>query len=86
MRDYILHQAESRDRAFTFPVLRRWVRNLFFKRQLRKLASLDDYLLNDIGLTRDDIRYGLRLPYDVDGVDAMETIRSRRMGRGTRHR
>lgn len=86
MRDYILHQAESRDRAFAFPVLRRWFRSVVFKRQLRKLANLDDYLLNDIGLTRDDLRYGLRLPYDVDGVDAMETIRTRRMARGTRHR
>ena len=62
MRDYIFHQAETRDRAFAFPKLRRLVRHWFARRQLRNLMALDDNLLNDIGLTRDDLRFGLKLP------------------------
>ena len=86
MRDYILHEAHSRDSTFAFPKLRRMLRGFFAKRQLRRLAALDDYLLNDIGLTRDDLRHGLRLPYDVDPAQALAAIRQERMARGVRHR
>lgn len=81
MRDYILHLAQSRDSAFVFPKLRSWQA----KRKLRRLETLDDYLLNDIGLTRDDLRYGLKLPADVDPIDELQRIREVRMRRGVRH-
>ncbi len=86
MRDYIRSEASFRDSAFAFPALRRVVRNWIVRRQLLKLEKLDDYLLNDIGLSRDDIRWGLALPRDVDAVSALEDVRDRRMGRGVRHR
>ena len=86
MRDYILHEAQSRDSTFAFPRLRRIIRNWIAKRQLRQLAALDDYLLNDIGLTRDDLRYGLAMPYDADPAQELSAIRERRMGRGMRHK
>ena len=63
-------------------VLRSWLA----KRQLRKLTGLDGYLLNDIGLTRDDLRHGLKLPCDVDPIGEMTAIREQRMARGARHR
>lgn len=85
MRDYIRHEATFRDSTFAFPKLRRVMRNWFVKRQLRKLSALDDYLLNDIGLTRDDLRYGLKLPYDIDPILEISAIRDRRMARGVRH-
>ena len=86
MRDFVLHQAEFRDRTFSFPRLRRILRSWLAKRQLRKLSGLDDYLLNDIGLTRDDLRHGLKLPYDVDPITEMTAIRDQRLGRGTRRK
>jgi uncharacterized protein YjiS (DUF1127 family) len=84
MRDYILHQAEARDSTFAFPKLRRLVRSWLAKRSLRRLDHLDDYMLNDIGLTRDDLRFALRLPYDVDPIDEMNSIREKRMRKGIR--
>jgi uncharacterized protein YjiS (DUF1127 family) len=86
MRDYILKQAEMRDRTFTFPKLRRVLRNWIARRQLRSLLALDDYLLNDIGLTRDDLRFGLNLPRDVDPIEELIRVRNAALVRGRRGR
>jgi uncharacterized protein YjiS (DUF1127 family) len=86
MRDYMLHQAEMRDRTYALPAVRRWVRNWVAKRQLRQLAALPDYLLHDIGLTRDDLRFGLSLPRDVDPVEEIVRTRNSRLVRGRRHK
>jgi uncharacterized protein YjiS (DUF1127 family) len=86
MRDYILHQAQSRDSTFAFPKLRRWVRNWFAKRSVNALTKLNDYQLNDIGLTRGDLRRLMNLPYDVDPIEEMAMIRDLRAARGTRTR
>jgi uncharacterized protein YjiS (DUF1127 family) len=84
MRDYILHEAKARDSTFVFPKLRRLVRSWLAKRSLRRLDHLDDYMLNDIGLTRDDIHHALKLPYDLDPIDEMSRIREQRMRKGVR--
>ena len=86
MRNYIQMQAELRDQAFAFPKLRRMVRNWAARRQLRDLMALDDYLLNDIGLTRDDLRFGLNLPRDVDPIDELIRVRNVDLVRGRRTR
>ena len=86
MRDYILHLAHHRDSTFAFPKLRRLLRSWQAKRQLRNLQTLDDYILNDIGLTRDDLRFGLLLPYDVDPIDELLRVREQRSRRGVRGR
>lgn len=84
MRDYIFQQALSRDSAFVFPKLRRLVRSWIAKRSLKGLDRLDDYMLNDIGLTRADLRFIMRLPYDIDPLDEMTRIREQRMRKGVR--
>jgi uncharacterized protein YjiS (DUF1127 family) len=84
MRDYIFHQALFRDSTFVFPRLRRLVRSWLAKKNLRRLEQLDDYLLNDIGMSRGDIRHALKLPYDVDPIDEMARLREQRMRRGVR--
>jgi uncharacterized protein YjiS (DUF1127 family) len=86
MRDYTRHQAIFRDRTYAFPNLRRVLRSWFAKRQLRRLELLDDYILHDIGLTRDDLRQGLRLPHDMDPIAEVMLYRDRRMARGVRHK
>jgi uncharacterized protein YjiS (DUF1127 family) len=86
MRDYMLYQAETRDRSYTFPGLRRFVRNWLARRQLRQLSSLPDYLLHDIGLTRDDVRFALSLPYDVDPIEEIIRTRNSQLVRGRRHK
>lgn len=86
MRDYILHEAAFRDRAFAFPLLQRLVRNWLSRRYLRKLEEFDDYILSDIGLTRADLRHGQSLPHDVDPIAELTRFRDRSAIRGRRHK
>ena len=86
MRDYVLHQAEFRDKAFAFPRLRRVVRNWFARRSLARLETMDDHILWDIGLTRDDLRHGRGLPLDVDPIAEIIRGRESRFSRGVRHK
>ena len=87
MRDYMLNEANFRDRTFSFPRLRRALRNWLSRRYLRKLEQFDDYLLSDIGLTRDDLRHGQSLPHDMDPfAEIMRVREARKPARGVRHR
>ena len=81
MRDYILHQAEAYERTFALAALRRVLRNWWKRRTLRKLQDLDDHLLYDIGLTRDEIDHALRLPLSIDPIGEFSR---RRTPRGVR--
>ena len=84
MRDYILTQAETADRTFTFPALHRIVANWRKRRQLRQLEQLDDHVLMDIGLTRDELIRVQRSSLSIDPVS--ELLRVRPMSRGLRHK
>ena len=66
MREYMMHQAKSLSGTFAFANLRRIVLNWWKRRSLRKLRDLDDYLLADIGITRDDLEEVLRMPLTLD--------------------
>jgi uncharacterized protein YjiS (DUF1127 family) len=84
MRDYILNQAETADKTFTFPSLNRIVANWRKRRQLRQLEDLDDHVLMDIGLTRDELIRVQRVPLAVDPVT--ELLNFRPLSRGLRHK
>lgn len=84
MRDYILNQAETADRTFTFPALNRIVANWRKRRQLRQLEQLDDHVLMDIGLTRDELARVQRVPLALDPVS--ELLRVKPATRGVRHK
>ena len=87
MRDYIINEANFREKTFSFPRLRRVIRNWLSRRYLRKLEQFDDYILADIGLTRDDLRYGQSLPHDIDPIAELSRVREeRKPTRGIRHR
>jgi uncharacterized protein YjiS (DUF1127 family) len=68
MRDYVLHQAQSRELLGLAPLLRRMARNWKHQRDLRALLALEDYLLHDMGLTRPLLMHlaNLSLTIDVD--------------------
>ena len=84
MRDYILTQAETVDKTFTFPALHRIVANWRKRRQLRQLEQLDDHVLMDIGLTRDELIRVQRVPIGVDPV--LELLSGKTVTRGLRHK
>lgn len=86
MREYVRRQAEFHDGTFAFARLRRAFRNWLARRYLRRLEQLDDYILADIGLTRDDLTYGQRLPIEVDPIAELVRHRDTRVARGVRHK
>ena len=84
MHDETVLQSQTQGDSVLFSGVRRMVRNWLARRKLRRLEALDDYLLSDIGLTRDDLFYALRLPAGVDPVAEMAKIREQRIRRGTK--
>ena len=48
------------------------------RRKLVRLRDLDDHLLQDIGVTRDDVRYAFNLPLAVDAALELEDRALRR--------
>ncbi|QIG49135.1 DUF1127 domain-containing protein [Nordella sp. HKS 07] len=84
MRDYILNQAEAAGKTFTFPTLNRVIANWRKRRQLRQLEQLDDHVLMDIGLTRDELIRVQRVPLALDPVSELLNVRP--VKRGLRHK
>jgi uncharacterized protein YjiS (DUF1127 family) len=66
MRDYVLTQSQSRQAYGRLTVVARVIRNWKHHRDLEKLLKLDDYLLRDMGLTRDVVLHLTSLPLTVD--------------------
>lgn len=72
MRNYALHRAASLGEFGAISVLRRFLRNWAARRAIAKLEEFDDYMLRDIGVKRDDIRWAAGLPLTVNAALALE--------------
>ena len=83
MRDYALNQAISRGEYGIVSLLRRVTRNWKAKRRIAALGSFDDYMLRDIGVTREEIQWAAGLPLTVNAAIALEerAFRRRQTGR-----
>jgi uncharacterized protein YjiS (DUF1127 family) len=66
MRDYILSQARSRQDFGLVGTAKRVVRNWKHQRELEKLLKLEDYLLIDMGLTRNLVQHLARQSLLID--------------------
>jgi uncharacterized protein YjiS (DUF1127 family) len=66
MRDYVLTQSQSRQAYGMLTVVARVIRNWKHHRDLEKLLKLDDYLLQDMGLTRGVLLHLTTLPLTID--------------------
>ncbi len=60
--------------------LRSWAK----RRNLVKLSDLDDHQLADIGITREDLRWALNLPFSHDPGLALQDRALRNRGPGWR--
>jgi len=80
MRNYALHRAASLGEFGALSFLRRTFRNWVARRAIAKLEEFDDYMLNDIGVQRGDIRWAAGLPLSVNAALALEerSLRQRR--------
>ena len=83
MRDYVLNQAISQGEFGLVPFLRRTARNWKAKRRIAALSNFDDYMLRDIGITRDEVQWAAGLPLTVNAAVALEerAYRRRQSGR-----
>ena len=83
MRDYALNQALSRGEYGIVYFLRRVTRNWKAKRRIATLGNFDDYMLRDIGVTRDEVQWAAGLPLTVNAAVALEerALRRRQSGR-----
>jgi uncharacterized protein YjiS (DUF1127 family) len=82
MREYALHRAESLGEFGIVSFARRLVRNWKAKRRIVALGNFDDYLLQDIGITRDEVQWAAGLPLTVNAAVALEERAFRRRKNG----
>jgi uncharacterized protein YjiS (DUF1127 family) len=72
MRDYALNRAHFAGEVAGSSLIARFLRNWRARRAVSRLDSFDDYLLRDIGVTREDIRWAAGLPLTVNAAIALE--------------
>jgi uncharacterized protein YjiS (DUF1127 family) len=78
MREYALHQASQEFHGLLLGNLRRAAKNWFKRRMVRQVQDLDDYILKDIGLSRDDVTQALGLPLAYDPILELQRRLDRR--------
>lgn len=66
MRNYVLWEAQSREAHGRLTAVVRAIRNWRQRKDLKKLRAMDDHMLRDIGITRDEISRLTRLPLTAD--------------------
>ncbi len=73
MREYALNQALSNG-SHALATLGRVASNWLKRRKLHRLEELDDHILDDIGLTRDELTRALRLPLVVNPLQELDRL------------
>ena len=82
MRDYALNRAISLGEYGAVSFIRRLLRNWKAKRRIAALGNFDDYMLQDIGITRDEVQWAAGLPLTVNAAVALEERAFRRRHTG----
>ena len=78
MRYYAITLAENMDAAHGASFLSRLFRNWRSRRRLARLRDLDDHLLADIGVRREEVDRALALPLTVNSSEALQRKARRR--------
>jgi uncharacterized protein YjiS (DUF1127 family) len=78
MRDYILSQAIAAEAVGDHSLFGQLIRNWRTRRAVARLDRLDDHMLHDIGVTREDVIWAAGLPLTVNAALALEERGRRR--------
>lgn len=84
MRDYALSRAASAEATGALSLFNGLLRNWLARRAVGRLDQLDDYLLRDIGVTREEVQWAARLPLSVNAALALEERATKRRRSGKR--
>jgi uncharacterized protein YjiS (DUF1127 family) len=68
MRNYVMMQAQQRHAFGRLTVIVRVWQNWKARKDLKRLMAMDDYMLRDMGLTREVLERLARLPLTIDQV------------------
>ena len=82
MREYVLNRAISQGEYGVISFMRRVLRNWQARRRIVNLSNYDDFMLRDIGVTRDEIQWAAGLPLTVNAALALEERAFLRRHRG----
>jgi uncharacterized protein YjiS (DUF1127 family) len=68
MRNYVMMQAQQRQAYGRLSVIVRVWQNWNTRKDLKRLMAMDDYMLRDLGLTRELLDRLTKLPLTIDQV------------------
>jgi uncharacterized protein YjiS (DUF1127 family) len=77
MREYAQYVASRQLPPGVWSIAFNLLRNWLARKEIAKLSKFDDHMLNDIGLTRGDLRCAGSLPLSVNPVHALKEFTSR---------
>jgi uncharacterized protein YjiS (DUF1127 family) len=80
MREYALNQADQQYRGSFLGKFRQYAKNWLRRKMLKEVSDLDDHILKDIGLERQELLEALTLPlaYDPFGEVHRRVLANRR--------
>jgi uncharacterized protein YjiS (DUF1127 family) len=78
MNDYAHHQAQVSGSLEGEGIISRLIHNFQARRTVKQLSQMDDYMLRDLGVTREDIYWAYSRPFYVNAANALEERSSSR--------
>ena len=76
MREYAQYIASRQLQPSVLSIAANLLRNWLARKEIAKLSKFDDHMLNDIGLTRGDLRCAGSLPLSVNPLHALKDFAS----------
>ena len=78
MNDYAHHQAQVSGSLEGEGILSRLIHNFQARRTVKQLSQMDDYMLRDLDVTREEINWAYNQPFYVNSANALEDRSSNR--------
>ena len=78
MNDYTHHQAQVSGSLEGEGIISRLIHNFQARRTVKQLIQMDDYILRDMGVTREEINWAASQPIYVNAANLLEDRSSAR--------